>query len=82
MIALEIAGPARPATIALRPDDIRGMTGWVIDDCVRDKGSIGGYITGLLQGMLSFASDPDSNFPRLPYRKLHNLFSYTFQALL
>ena len=73
MVSLELSGPASLQTIELRPNDIRGMAGYVIDDCVRAGGGQGGFVTGLLQGMIDYALDPSSRFPYLPYRKYQDV---------
>ena len=46
-ISVEHAGPdfAAPTTIRIIPDEIRGMAGHVIDQCVLYENGIGGFVT-------------------------------------
>ena len=79
-ITFEIAGPSlSPFLSPLIPDDIRGMAGWVIDQCVTRSG-IGGFVTNKIINMVNYISEPATNFQG-PFRK-HILGAIHFLSAL
>ena len=49
-IKVSVVGVNSDQTVLLRPNVIRGMTGWIIDECVTRSGGIGGVITAPVEG--------------------------------
>ena len=48
--------------INLTPSAIRGLAGWVIEQCVSGRGGIGGYATGLFENVLEYIEQPSTDF--------------------
>ena len=70
MITLEQAGPnPSPGPIMISPDDVRGMAGYVIQQCVVEEGGIGGFVTANFSNMIDYILDPNTDINN-PYREL------------
>ena len=67
MVVLELAGPTRPESIFLIPDNLRAAAGWAIDKCVANTGGIGGFVTGSMEDMFEFVTK-DTTKKDDPYR--------------
>ena len=71
MISVEVAGPNRPLSYSVIPDDIRGMAQYVIQECVEYRGGIGGFSTlglgNLVNYVVAHQADPElgSNFRKM-----------------
>ena len=69
MITLEQAGPSpNPGPIMISPDDVRGMAGYVVQQCVADGGGVGGFVTASFENMIDYILNPDTDING-PYRK-------------
>ena len=53
-------------SILLRPNDIRGMAGYVIQECIKDRG-VAGFATAKISSLLDFVNQPDTDITRVPY---------------
>ncbi|MCJ1256455.1 hypothetical protein MMC24_004276 [Lignoscripta atroalba] len=55
-ISVEYAGPdyAAPSFIDLVPDEIRGMAGYVINQCALQGNGVGGFITGRMADLVGY----------------------------
>ncbi len=73
-ISVEIAGPASCKTYYAIPNAIRGLTDWLIGQCVTTGGGIGGFVTKDIGRMISFVTAPKTNIHG-PYRKIPLLAS-------
>ena len=49
---MEVAGPNLPPTFSIPPDEIKGMAGYVIQQCVQS--GTGGFITKNFSNMLDY----------------------------
>ena len=76
MVWVEIAGPTQPHTVMLVPDQIRGMAGWVVEQCVAMTalgGKNGGFTTWGLTALVNFVLEPTTRYSSPFYRKASNL---------
>ena len=80
MVSVELAGPTIPHTMNLIPNDIRGMAGWVIDQCVVDRTGSGGFVTKDLLNLIRYVVDPATDI-NAPFRMSTLFFSVTKAAL-
>ena len=62
--------------MTITPNDIRGMAGWVIDQCVHRGGGIGGFITGSLDNLVDYIEHPFTDFGA-DFRKLDIDITFT-----
>ncbi|KAL9133977.1 MAG: hypothetical protein Q9175_004843 [Cornicularia normoerica] len=63
------AGPATPPIYEAVPDEIRGMAGWVIDQCVGAGGrGYGGFATEDISKLTAYVTEPDTKISGT-YRK-------------
>ena len=64
MVTIDVAGPGNPKTIDMKPNDLRGMIGYVIDECVQLRGE-GGYttngLTNIFQWFLHWEQNEDQS---------------------
>lgn len=67
MVSVELGGPTIPQTVRLRPNDVRGMAGWAIDQCVIDGAGSGGFVTKGLLNLINYVADPATDIIA-PYR--------------
>ena len=68
-IWVEVAGPATPQTYEAIPNEIRGMAGWVVDECVRSgEMGFGGFATRDISTLTQYVTKPDTKISRA-YRK-------------
>ena len=56
-VSVEVSSPVNLDSIMLRPDDIRGMAGFLASSCVGTR-HIGGWITRGIQDVIDFVTDP------------------------
>ncbi|CAD6565191.1 MAG: hypothetical protein ASARMPRED_006505 [Alectoria sarmentosa] len=58
---IEIAGPATPQIYEAVPNEIRGMAGWVVDQCVNSNGrGYGGFATKDISQLTAYVTEPDT----------------------
>lgn len=77
-IWIEIAGPATPQIYKAIPDEIRGMAGWVVDQCVDGSaGGFGGFATKDISNLAAYVTEPDTKLSET-YRKraMHRVFAF------
>ena len=68
-IWVEIAGPATPQIYEAVPNEIRGMAGWVVDQCVDSNGrGYGGFATKDISQLTAYVTEPDTKISQT-YRK-------------
>ena len=60
-IWVEVAGPAIPRIYQVVPDEIRGMAGWVLAQCVGGSGEgHGGFATKDISKLTAYITEPDT----------------------
>ena len=59
-ISVDVSGPVNLDRINVVPNDIRGMAGYVANQCL-GRGGVGGFVTKKIQGLVDFVTDPTSN---------------------
>jgi len=66
-IAVQVAGPVSIESIVLRPNDVRGMAGYLANFCVGRFGT-GGFVTKRIQGLVDHITNPlsDLGAPKYP----------------
>ena len=59
-ISIDVSGPVNIDKLNVVPNDLRGMTAYVANQCLgRDR--VGGFITKKIQGLVDFVTNPRSN---------------------
>ena len=70
MISVELAGHTTEVTVVhVVPDQIRGMAGWVISQCIGAGGGLGGFVTGHFGNLVNQMNRPTTNLAA-PLRKV------------
>ena len=59
-VSVEVCSPVNLDSIMLRPDDLRGMAGFLALSCVGTRHT-GGWITRGIQGVINYVTDPSVN---------------------
>lgn len=59
-MSVDAAGPALPDEMYVRPDDIRTMAAYVIDQCVR-RSRVGGFVTNGMSTIVDYILNPATN---------------------
>ena len=65
-VTVNVAGVADIDSIQLVPNQIRGMTAYIIEQCLMQRGS-GGFMTKGIQGLVDYVTDPTSDVDAHPY---------------
>lgn len=71
-VSVELAGPVEAKTYMAKPDDIRGVADWLVNQCVSTEGGIGGFVTKDIGKMVNFITAPRTNIYG-PFRKVARL---------
>ena len=66
-LSVDVSGPLDIDRIAVAPNDIRGMAGWVARECVGRRGGLGGFVTKRIQGLVDFVTDTTKDIDEQPY---------------
>ena len=70
MISVEVAGPTSIHTYVAAPNDVRGMAGWLQNECVALSGR-GGFITRGISNLVDYVTSSTASVRLLnSYRKL------------
>ena len=65
-VTVNVAGVADIDSIQLVPNEIRGMTAYIIEQCLMQRRS-GGFMTKGIQGLVDYVIDPTSDVDARPY---------------
>jgi hypothetical protein len=60
-VSVEMAGPVQAKTYMAKPDDIRGVADWLLNQCVFTEDGIGGFVTKDIDNMVDFVTAPQTN---------------------
>ena len=94
LIKVEVAGSIGILSYSIAPEKVRGMAGWVIDQCVRQGNGMGGFVTESLarvadsmaqierQNLINPEGDADGSGESFGYRFIHLLACLDFTLYL